>query len=73
MLRAIYDSTGNMFSSQALQAQAISGIQKSLLSLSEIVAVVGDTAKLIDVIKDRMASLIHTSVTGGKVREVFVL
>jgi hypothetical protein len=43
------------------------------LSLSEIVAVVGDTAKLVDVIKDRMASLIHTSVTGGKVREVFVL
>ena len=46
---------------------------KVALSLSEIVAVVGDTAKLVDVIKDRMASLIHTSVTGGKVREVFVL
>jgi hypothetical protein len=48
---------------------AISGIQKSLLSLNEISAASGNASQLIHVIKNRLASLIHTCVKGGKLEK----
>jgi hypothetical protein len=48
---------------------AISGVKKSLLSIHEISAVSGNVSQLIYVLKDRLASLIHACVKGGRLEK----